>query len=189
MASFPVDPDGGPSTCHLLRLPREIRLRIFGYLLKSPSSIQVHRSSNDRRPASLYHPLHPAILSTCKLINADATEVLYGQNLFQSQASERCRSLDFRQTRIGLANAAAIKTFRLVNLADDSLKYFRKDLECLERYCPSLRTLVVSLSGCPDTLYDSPSMRILEQASVMFPDLGYLHLYSWFYGRSVVDWV
>ncbi|KAI9803245.1 MAG: hypothetical protein M1825_002036 [Sarcosagium campestre] len=181
-----------PGKCHLLRLPREIRLRIYGYLLKSPSSIKVQRtltSSRSRRPSANPHLLHPAILSTCRIIHHEATSVLYGQNLFQSQSGHRGRSLDVFQARIGLANAAAIKTFRLINLADDSLKSFRKDLEILETYCPSLRTLVVFLGGCPEQIYNSPSMRLLEKTPEMFPDLGGLHLHSWICGRSVIDWV
>ena len=59
----------------LLRLPGEIRNQIYGLLLIAP-------------PHGIYHPLgsnpqiYPQILSVCRQIHREATDVLYGNNTF-----------------------------------------------------------------------------------------------------------
>ncbi|MCJ1343958.1 hypothetical protein MMC31_002157 [Peltigera leucophlebia] len=70
----------------ILRLPTEIRLKIYRHLLVSDTctrmqSMQMHNDEGiqgTRTP----HCIYPAILRTCHLIHAEATDVLYRENVF-----------------------------------------------------------------------------------------------------------
>lgn len=67
----------------LLRLPSEIRLKIFRLLLLSDATIRMQwpRDPNNYSPRNL---LFPAILSTCHLIYGEAMDVLYKENFFRA---------------------------------------------------------------------------------------------------------
>lgn len=64
----------------ILRLPAEIRLKIYRHLLlrDSGSCTRMKSDYDGRLPNCLY----PAILSTCHLIRGEAMNVLYGENFF-----------------------------------------------------------------------------------------------------------
>ncbi|RDW71295.1 hypothetical protein BP6252_07858 [Coleophoma cylindrospora] len=66
-----------PGLFSFMELPPELRLKICRYLLVSPGPISVP----DTAPPSWPYP-SVAILQTCKLINQEATPLLYGSNAF-----------------------------------------------------------------------------------------------------------
>lgn len=65
----------------LLSLPAELRLEVYAYLLLS----RLHHVPRHLLP---FGPLlYPAILSTCRLVNAEATALLYAHNIFTAHSS------------------------------------------------------------------------------------------------------
>ncbi|OTB05254.1 hypothetical protein M426DRAFT_320068 [Hypoxylon sp. CI-4A] len=70
------------------RLPVELRLEIYEYLLCSPNTIKISPALRQIRLQELdllqpTHRLpHAEILRTCKRINQEATDILYGKNKF-----------------------------------------------------------------------------------------------------------
>lgn len=66
-----------------MRLPTEIRLKIYRLLLLSEASIRMqvpYHKPEDFPPNCLF----PAILSTCHLIYGEAMDVLYKENVFRA---------------------------------------------------------------------------------------------------------
>lgn len=66
-----------------LRLPPEIRLKIYRLLLLSEASISMQIPHNQHETYPL-NRLFPAILSTCHLIYDEALDVLYKENVFRA---------------------------------------------------------------------------------------------------------
>lgn len=65
----------------ILRLPPEIRLKIYRLLVLSDLSLRMDRPHTfDCRPKYIF----PAILSTCHLIHGEAVDVLYRENVFRA---------------------------------------------------------------------------------------------------------
>lgn len=78
----------------LLRLPPELRLRVYRHLLLTRSYYPIfHGPRNFHLQIHLRHPqlypgdLWPEILATCKLIHQEGTPILYGENTFEQQFS------------------------------------------------------------------------------------------------------
>lgn len=79
------------SLTSFLRFPPEIRVLIFGYLLTSGFPIlygicpqkRILIERDDHWVGWIRHGLFPAILETCRTINLEGSEVLYGSNLFK----------------------------------------------------------------------------------------------------------
>lgn len=63
-----------------LRLPLELRLKIYRLLLLSDQTVRMKWLSNNPRPTCLF----PAVLRTCRLIHDEAMGVLYGENVFRA---------------------------------------------------------------------------------------------------------
>ncbi|KAH6681936.1 hypothetical protein B0J14DRAFT_695418 [Halenospora varia] len=64
----------------LMELPAELRLKIYTALLVCPGGISIPSSDPPLEKASKYPSV--AILQTCKLINEEATSILYAENDF-----------------------------------------------------------------------------------------------------------
>lgn len=75
----------------LLRLPYNVRLQIYLYLLRcgemqyqvclDTSRLVIASETGDRLPYPyLRHGLFPSILETCRLVNAEASPILYASN-------------------------------------------------------------------------------------------------------------
>ena len=116
----------------ILRLPPELRLRIYRLLLLSDQTVRMTWRQDDEscpRPNCLF----PAILRTCRVIHNEAIDVLYGEN-------------DFRAHRINDANinTASIRHAKFVigiNHAEDG----EHDASLLQGFLeshPSLESLV-----------------------------------------------
>lgn len=79
-------------TSPFLRLPGELRNEIYELLLTSPEL-----TAQQRRAASIHTSscssalpkadIHPAILSTCRQIHAEATPILYARNTFSAHST------------------------------------------------------------------------------------------------------
>lgn len=78
----------GKDKCWLIMVPLEIQHRIYKYLLLADDPIQVLHGW-----AKLYQRqrsnLHPTILQTCRTIYQNASEVLYGGNVFRYMVRDR----------------------------------------------------------------------------------------------------
>ncbi|PVH78697.1 hypothetical protein DL98DRAFT_655909 [Cadophora sp. DSE1049] len=70
--------------CYFLgRLPPEIRLQIYRLLLVNPMLADTSSiTEDDCNGAYTNYDLHPQILTTCRQIQQEACEVLYGENIF-----------------------------------------------------------------------------------------------------------
>ncbi|KAK2074087.1 hypothetical protein P8C59_008321 [Phyllachora maydis] len=73
----PHSPSAQTSSSSFLRLPLELRLQIYRYLLVLPSSPRDLARRRNR-----YDRIHPAILSACAQTHDEAAPVLYGANTF-----------------------------------------------------------------------------------------------------------
>ncbi|VUC26595.1 unnamed protein product [Clonostachys rosea] len=74
----------------LLRLPPELRLRIYRHLLLRGARYHIFRGVHDfhiqidnRRMEAYAGELWPEILATCQLIHREGTPILYGENMFE----------------------------------------------------------------------------------------------------------
>ncbi|CAG9950428.1 unnamed protein product [Clonostachys rosea f. rosea IK726] len=74
----------------LLRLPAELRLRIYRHLLLRAARYPIFRGSHDFhiqigdwRMERCAGELWPEILATCRLIHREGTPILYGENMFE----------------------------------------------------------------------------------------------------------
>lgn len=94
-------------TMSFLKLPAEIRLRIYERLLKAKRFIIFPQ------PPDYKARLHPAILRTCKTIHREAAPVLYGKNRFMIESVVSSWMINTKSRRmfqkIGLNNARCIQ--------------------------------------------------------------------------------
>lgn len=79
-------------TSPLFRLPAELRIQIYTALLcpDSPSPRALALQTRNRRPASQTHSaakMYPAVLSTCRRIQNEATPILYSRPIFHAHPS------------------------------------------------------------------------------------------------------
>ena len=118
-----------------LRLPPEVRLQIYRLLLLSHQSVRMVRHSKNRS-TSCPNGLFPAILSTCRLIHREATDVLYGENRFRAHRIDETN-----------ANAASISRAKfIIGLGGCASRY--DDASKLPRFLektPNLKHLVLEL--------------------------------------------
>ncbi|CAK3969518.1 Hypothetical predicted protein [Lecanosticta acicola] len=101
-----------------LDLPPELRMRVYPYLLEEDRGISIRHSKTTKLKAraigTYWTPLNMpvALLATCKIINKEATPVLYGNNSFS--VDPRTRPLqDHFLEKIG----GSIRYLRRVTLA------------------------------------------------------------------------
>ncbi|KAK4634405.1 hypothetical protein CLAFUW4_01676 [Fulvia fulva] len=66
------------TSCSLLALPAELRLRIYEYVLAPTQTLHLTSSATHRRAVS--PRVSPQLLATCQQIHGEAHEVLYGDN-------------------------------------------------------------------------------------------------------------
>lgn len=64
----------------ILRLPPELRLKIYRLLLLSNQTVRMEWIPNNPCPNCLF----PAVLRTCRFIHDEAMDVLYGENVFRA---------------------------------------------------------------------------------------------------------
>lgn len=67
-----------PQSCSLLKLPAELRVRIYEYTLAPTRMIHLTSSAARRRVVS--PTISPALLATCQQIHREAREILYAEN-------------------------------------------------------------------------------------------------------------
>jgi hypothetical protein len=136
----------------ILRLPPEIRLKIYRLLLLSDHTVRMTwLQDNDSLPCP--NCLSPAILGTCHFIKNEAMNVLYGENVFRAH-------------RIDDKNSNAASTIRAKFLIgfihrDDGEADASKLTRFLDRH-PNLRHLVLEFGF---TLLEDSNLRdILSNA-------------------------
>ena len=91
----------------ILRLPPELRLKIYRLLLLSDRTVRmVWLKENESTPQP--NRLFPAILCTCRLIYNEAAGVLYGENLFRAHrvddTNDNAASIMRAKLVIGIVN-------------------------------------------------------------------------------------
>lgn len=91
----------------ILRLPPELRLRIYRLLLLSDRTVRmVWLKENESIPQP--NCLFPAILCTCRLIYNEAAGVLYGENVFRAHrvddTNDNAASIMRAKFLIGIVN-------------------------------------------------------------------------------------
>ena len=124
------------STSSLLRLPSEIRLKIYRLLLLSNVTLRMRLMKGDD---SDYPPncLYLSILSTCQLVYYEAMSVLYGENVFRAQRIDDAKN-----------NAALIMRIEYVigimSAKDDALH-----LERFLKAHPNLKLLMLDFGFYP----------------------------------------
>jgi hypothetical protein len=75
-----MEATGSPAPSRLLALPAELRLRIYSFALAPTGSIYLHRTPT-KRHAVTPSTISPALLATNRQIHAEATGVLYTENV------------------------------------------------------------------------------------------------------------
>lgn len=86
-------PAGLSETASLLCVPREIRLMILRWLLRSSSPLKSRYDINVH-PREYLHDLYPQILSTCRTLHAEGSAVLYTENAFEMTLNLPTQSYD-----------------------------------------------------------------------------------------------
>jgi hypothetical protein len=97
--------------CKLLELPIELRSHIYGYLLTDSSivisSLFVRMRFQQKFMCKHNCGLHPQILYTCRQINHEASQILYGSPLFQCATA--ILGLERLRAQIGTKNFSNIR--------------------------------------------------------------------------------
>lgn len=75
----------------ILRLPTELRLEIYRYLLVSGRTLRMVRRK-EVGSSSPKNRLFPAILRTCRLVHSEAADVLYRDNFFLAHRVDESNS-------------------------------------------------------------------------------------------------
>lgn len=88
----------------ILRLPPELRLKVYLLLLLSDQTVRMKWLSNNPRPNYLF----PAVLRTCRLIYDEAMGALYGENVFRAHRIDD-----------GNHNAASISRVKFLIVEED----------------------------------------------------------------------
>ncbi|KAF4634493.1 hypothetical protein G7Y89_g3623 [Cudoniella acicularis] len=117
--------DGHPySKASFYILPTEIRLQIYRLLLVSSRPLHPICSicKSVLHPVRAVHPrrlrVHPAILSCSQRINAEATPILYGENIFELMAWPRQNSIShfWNLSSKNISLLSRIQSFEKLNL-------------------------------------------------------------------------
>ena len=96
--------------CHLLDLPKELRVHIYSFFLITLAPICI-TDRHHRRYQTKRDNLQIQILRLCTQIHAEAADILYGSNTFECLAEiNRATKDDLREwlTQIGPANVALL---------------------------------------------------------------------------------
>jgi hypothetical protein len=72
----------------ILRMPPELRLKIYRHLLRSNETVRMKRLQDDDEYVRHLNCLFPTILSTFQLIYNEAMGVLYGENVFRAHRTD-----------------------------------------------------------------------------------------------------
>lgn len=155
-----------PSLTSFLRFPYDVRLQIYIYLLIHGSvcydlCLQRRRivlavdTSHPRRQYPYFrHGLFPAILECCRLINDEATPILYGRNHF----SVGCRVFDPTSVHIlnswpmSERNLKLITSLRLTWHSHQSKEPPRITAWLIPRLLPALKAVKVNMMVTPAQL-------------------------------------
>lgn len=149
-------------------IPAEIRLIIYGYLLTSNNTIVIgprpDESFNEvwtsvSRDFSRDEDVHPAIISCCTLFSCEATDVFYGNNVFEIQlSSSGVYVIPHFLSIIGQLNASKLRSFTITMksksetpeslLANDILEVATMVLQLIHGY-HRLRVLRLHLHPAP----------------------------------------
>lgn len=138
--------------CFLIKIPTELQVRIFEYLLLADDPIQVLHGW-----ASLYQRqrsnLHPAILSTCHAIYKNASAFLYGRNVFRYMVRDRAQSDASPSFREDIEVEKCIPLFRKLELKIERSRTehayctsLAKAIHLLNENSADLHTLVLDVS-------------------------------------------
>ncbi|KAK7519306.1 uncharacterized protein IWZ02DRAFT_433845 [Phyllosticta citriasiana] len=123
-------------TSPFLRLPGELRNQIYEHLLTSPSLPSLQQKARNCHTATACSKLpradiHPAILSTCRQIHAEATPILYARNTFAAHPSLLAKMPHLvRPSRPVLANSVInqIRHWRVAVRLDTDALYSAADV-------------------------------------------------------------
>lgn len=146
-------------------LAAEIRLQIYSELLSQDDPITLmtnHHHPNDSRSIRvLCSRIHPALLRVCKLINQEATPILYSNNCFKfldelAYCQQGPSNVSYFFQQIG-ANAGLLRQLRLADpilplATSGSLVLSQTDREIvqlIQKYCTGLSELEI-ISDPPD---------------------------------------
>lgn len=135
-----------------LRLPPEIRLKIYRLLLLSDMTVRMqwlHNEDYTRPPNELF----PAILRTCHFIYSEAMDVLYRENVFRAHRVNESN------------NNAALITRAKFAIGTNSMEDGEMDAEGLAKFLeshPNLKLLKLEFKG--NLLEDSNIRNILSDA-------------------------
>lgn len=135
-----------------LRLPPEIRLKIYRLLLLSEASIRMQFPHDEYD----YYPpncLFPAILSTCHLIYGEAMDVLYKENVFRAHRVNDSNN-----------NAALITRAKFVIGANECGVVDALSLAPFLDTHPNLKLLRLSFHN--GYLQDSAALKVVSEALV-----------------------
>lgn len=143
------------SLTSFLRLPYDIRLQIYRYLLCYSGIIQyelcvttrrlisIHQLYHDERPYKR-HGLFPALLECCRLLNEEASPILYGHNEFKVA---RCGSDMDQWLTIRNSWPMAESNKKRITRLNMDWRYFTasKNYDALRHYfCDGFQTLRVT---------------------------------------------
>ncbi|KAK8157394.1 hypothetical protein IWX90DRAFT_322556 [Phyllosticta citrichinensis] len=156
------------TTFPFLRLPGELRNQIYELLLTSPTLPALQRKARHCHTATASSKLpradiHPAILSTCRLIHAEASPILYARTTFAAHPSLLSKLPHLvRPSRPILANSviAQIRHWRLAVRLDTDLLYGAADAAAAFSGADSLE-LDVWQAGFGDVC-DYAALRLFE---------------------------
>lgn len=115
-----------------LRLPPEIRLKIYRLLLNSEDTIRMQFPYSDeyylRYPAN---SLFPAILCTCHLIYGEAIDVLYKENVFRAHrvddSNKNAALITRAKFMVGVSECGVVDALSLAQFLDThpNLKFLK----------------------------------------------------------------
>lgn len=75
-------PDSGERPLHFLKMPGEIRNRIYTFVLVQYNGVWIDSESFMSGPGVRSTAIHPALASTCRTIRREALSVYYSENCF-----------------------------------------------------------------------------------------------------------
>lgn len=140
------------STCNLLQLPPELRIRIYGYLWEDRCievKIDIVQLPDDIDTIGLLGRRSVDLLSTCKQLHSEASAVLYQQTKFDFQIDNvsplRFRTLDRHRLPFSRIKKASIQ-IPLNPYSENALSTVATSRLAAElRYCRGLKQLDISV--------------------------------------------
>jgi hypothetical protein len=119
------------TTFPLMKLPLELRARVYRELLLSENSLRMVESAD-------INGLHPAILRTCRQVYKEATKVLYEENEFRIRRVDRSNPNVSRLRRV------------MANIARKPISDWLRDVRILTLFLcehPNLTHLCLDIGG------------------------------------------